>query len=198
MRIVVALQSQEGREVKCKTRGCVRPARGQGLCQICWRRERRSGRLQVIRVPTVQERLLLCSRDAKSVHPRLGTKCKEWTGRLGTDGYGDIRHKHRHLKAHRVAWEEAFGAIPTGMCVLHRCDNRTCINVEHLFLGTRKDNNMDTARKLRHPTKLGPSAAVDIRSRAMAGESARCLADEYGIDPGTVRSIAARRIWSHV
>jgi len=55
-----------------------------------------------------------------------------------------IRHQGY---AHRLAWAEANGPIPEGMAVLHRCDVRTCVNVEHLFLGTLIDNNMDRDRK---------------------------------------------------
>ncbi len=49
--------------------------------------------------------------------------------------------------AHRLAWVEVHGPIPDGLCVLHICDVRNCVNVEHLFLGTLADNNKDKARK---------------------------------------------------
>lgn len=52
--------------------------------------------------------------------------------------------------AHRLAWEEAFGPIPAGMCVLHTCDNRACVNIDHLFLGTYQDNALDMVAKGRH------------------------------------------------
>jgi hypothetical protein len=52
--------------------------------------------------------------------------------------------------AHRRAWEEAFGPIPDGMLVLHTCDVRNCVNPEHLFLGTNKENTQDMVTKGRH------------------------------------------------
>jgi hypothetical protein len=74
--------------------------------------------------------------------------CWIWTGEVGKrHGYGEMRNTHgekkRHLRAHRVAWMLSFGKIPRGKCVLHGCDNRRCVNVAHLELGTYLKNNRD-------------------------------------------------------
>lgn len=71
--------------------------------------------------------------------------CVEWDGALHRDGYGRVGKKR--IALHRLVWEENFGTIPEGLCVLHRCDNPSCINVDHLFLGTQRDNNQDRIRK---------------------------------------------------
>jgi hypothetical protein len=66
-------------------------------------------------------------------------------------GYVRVRVGGRaKVLEHRLAWEMANGPIPAGMCVLHACDNRACINVEHLFLGTYQDNALDMVAKGRH------------------------------------------------
>lgn len=72
-------------------------------------------------------------------------ECLVWTGRVDEKGYG--RTGSRNGGAHRAAWIAANGAIPRGVCVLHRCDNPPCVNVAHLFLGTVADNNRDRHAK---------------------------------------------------
>ncbi len=73
--------------------------------------------------------------------------CVEWTGKVDRMGYGKRQFRRKSWLAHRVAWVEARGEIPDGMCVCHTCDNPTCINPEHLWLGTRTDNNADKIAK---------------------------------------------------
>lgn len=73
--------------------------------------------------------------------------CHEFTGKL-TRGYGRITlRSNRMVYAHRLSWESARGPIPTGLKVLHICDNPRCVNIDHLFLGTQKDNIADCIAK---------------------------------------------------
>ena len=79
----------------------------------------------------------------------LLSECIEWQGARNEKrgGYGVRRFRGRQWRAHRAAWVEAYGEIPEGMLVLHRCDNPPCVNVEHLFLGTQADNLADMTTK---------------------------------------------------
>jgi hypothetical protein len=73
--------------------------------------------------------------------------CLAWTGPYNLEGYGSVWMGARGHAAHRVAWTFARGPIPAGVWVLHRCDNRRCVNPDHLYLGTRADNGIDLAAR---------------------------------------------------
>lgn len=78
------------------------------------------------------------------------SECIEFSGLKDSHGYGKKFKNGKHWKAHRLAWVQVNGHIPAGMKVLHRCDNPACVNVEHLFLGSNKDNSQDMVAKGRH------------------------------------------------
>ncbi len=73
--------------------------------------------------------------------------CWLWYGGVGVFGYGEIWNGARNMAAHRFAYQNLVGPIPEGLCVLHKCDVPQCVNPEHLFLGTKKDNTWDMILK---------------------------------------------------
>jgi len=80
--------------------------------------------------------------------------------------------------------------------VLHRCDNRLCVNPDHLFLGTKQENSIDMARKGRHGRKK--LSAEDIVAIRKDPRSHSVVAAEYGVTFGMIGMIRQRRCWAHV
>lgn len=74
--------------------------------------------------------------------------CWIWTAAIrGKSGYGCLKYRNKIIDAHRVSWMIHYGEIPKGLCVCHHCDNRKCVNPNHLFLGSHKDNMQDCSLK---------------------------------------------------
>lgn len=130
----------------------------------------------------------------------------EWDGFLTPDGYGRGLWMGRQWLAHRRAWAEAHGD-PGDLHVLHKCDNRACVNVDHLFLGTNDDNVADKVSKGRqhHPvgelhgrSKLTDQSVLEIRGRLAAGERQADIATSVGVSVSTISHIKNGRKWAHV
>lgn len=128
--------------------------------------------------------------------------CWNWIGFTEGKGYGIIRINQKQQKAHRVAWELTNGKIPDGMCVLHHCDNRRCVNPSHLFIGTQIENIEDRQNKKRMATgnriaasKLDKTKVEEIRRSKL---KYRELAAIYGVSTRTVSDIRRKIYWSHV
>lgn len=119
--------------------------------------------------------------------------CILWTGRRGDHGYGLASHGRL---AHRVAYEEAHGPIPPGLCICHTCDVRLCVNTEHMFLGTRSDNNRDMFAKGRDrngtSTKLTREQVDEIRS---LDGTYPAIAARYGVSSSCIGYIKRGQTW---
>lgn len=93
--------------------------------------------------------------------------CWLWMGSKEHFGHGHIGNKGKMLKAHRLAWEFENGKIPDGLHCLHKCDNPSCVNPSHLFLGTHQDNMRDMISKNRQSSKLTKKQVIKMRQYYM-------------------------------
>lgn len=124
-------------------------------------------------------------------------KCWEWSAATVTKWkYGAFRYNGKTGYAHRFSWELHNGKIPNGLFVLHKCDNPSCVNPEHLFLGTHSDNMIDMDKKGRRTLrKLTPEIIREIRS---SDESLTSMAGRLGVAISTVGDTRNRKRWEWV
>lgn len=140
------------------------------------------------------------------------SNCWEWTASKSRDGYGSIGYKNKHLKAHRVSFEIFNQKIPEGMQVLHVCDNPSCVNPDHLFLGTQQDNIKDMYNKNREARLKGSkngrsvlteSQVLEIRYEYNKNKSfveglQYQLAEKYGVTKSVILKVISGKSWKHV
>ncbi len=135
--------------------------------------------------------------------PELGP-CWLWTGTIRRKGYGAVTYHGRQWIAHRLAWALTHGD-PGSMCVLHHCDNPPGVRPDHLFIGTKADNNADMNAKRRRKrgaavrnSKLADRSVVAIIGRLADGAIAEAIAKEFGVDRTTIQNVARGKAWSHL
>lgn len=137
--------------------------------------------------------------------PEPNTGCWVWTGPVAPNGYGT----HGTDKAHRVSYRIHNGPIPSGMWVLHSCDNRWCVSPHHLRLGTRRENIDDMVARRRNrvskqqgqknpAAKLTPEGVVQIRARLARGDKHGAIAKDFGVGRFAIWRIAAGTGWTSV
>ena len=123
-------------------------------------------------------------------HVDKSQDCWIWTGHKDKHGYGSLSYEGKHWKTHRLSYYLTHGSIPDGMGVLHKCDNPSCVNPDHLFVGTQSTNVADMKSKLRcaygeksGTAKLTWQQASEIRQLYVPGKrgSAVSLADQFGV-----------------
>lgn len=158
------------------------------------------------RVPDIEIMRRMLEKHSEPV-PECG--CWIWTSR--GHRYGQIRlyagyKKSRVIIASRAAWIVKNGPVPEGMLVCHKCDTPRCVNPDHLFLGTMKDNCADMLRKGRHKCWHGrgmerPNAKLtddDVRAIFNSEDSLDVLAQRFDIHRMHVASIRRAAMWKHI
>lgn len=122
--------------------------------------------------------------------------CMNFPIGINGHGYAIIRNDDgKYVPCHRLAWELKFGPIAQGLCACHKCDNRKCVNPDHLFLGTNADNVRDKISKGRVPSILSPRQVAEIVN---SDESQTVIAKRYGLAQETVSAIKTGKTWRHL
>ncbi len=131
--------------------------------------------------------------------------CLEWPKSRDQHGYGRVYRGTEVGKVHRLSYELAFGPIPEGLDICHRCDNPPCFRPSHLFVGTALDNMQDCKIKDRHSrgvrngsAKLADEDVILIRTLPALGWTHRRIASRFGVNQATINDVLHRKIWTHI
>jgi hypothetical protein len=196
----------------CSRDDCNEPRHAYGYCSTHAARFRKNGHTELLPRKSFEE--LFWEKVDKNGPvpdhlPELG-QCWLWTAsKCKINGYGRVTYRGiRGTNAQRAAYELAYGVeIPPGMLACHRCDVRLCCRPDHLFVGSKGDNNRDRARKGRSRkqrgmdsfnAKLSDDDVRNIRGLVAAGATQASVARRYGIRSGHCSAIVNRRLWTHV
>lgn len=138
------------------------------------------------------------------VHRGAPGECWPWTAARERFGYGRLNVGGRILKAHRLAYVEAYGEIPTGLHVRHKCDNPPCCNPAHLCVGTNANNRADAVERGRskrgdrgHGHKLTLDDALYIRANP-DGLTDPELDVRFGLSRGYAGRLRRGRTWAYL
>lgn len=149
------------------------------LCRRCYSR--------LYARKAIADHAILTDKDVFEHRFDKGDGCWEWKGTRNQTGYGIfLLPGEKPVRAHRYSYEYFVGPIPEGKIIMHICDNPPCVNPAHLRVGTKADNNADTASKRRHHYgldhwngKLTPEQVAEIRAST---ETQRALGKKFGVN----------------
>jgi hypothetical protein len=136
--------------------------------------------------------------------PEPFSNCWLWTKAQSRKGYGYMWLEGKMFRAHRLSWELYRSPIPGKLFVLHRCDVRSCVNPDHLFLGTDLDNWRDALAKKRRRSGIGQDSYsskltdADVLAIRISKEPHRILAERFGVDYTNIWQIKRRKTWTHI
>lgn len=158
------------------------------------------------------ENCLECSTKCKILNRyKIVNGCWEWQGKINESGYGvlNIRENGKKIDVlvHRESYKLLKENIPNGMCVLHKCDNPSCCNPEHLWIGTNKENTQDCVKKGRFCNghlrskasgKLTEDQVIEIREMHKNGINKKEITEKFGISIHHLNGILAYRFWKYI
>jgi hypothetical protein len=183
----------------CSVDSCTKKYYGKGYCEKHYQRVRKTGSPE----DKTGHHVVLVDKFFKRVEKT--EYCWNWTGPK-RKGYGHVWVNGKTVRAHRASWMLVNGEIPDGLFVLHKCDNPSCVNPDHLYLGTHTDNMKDKVERDRcaHLDRRGElggrsvltnEIVLSIRADSRINKD---VAEHYGVDRSTISDIRRRKSWKHI
>ena len=128
------------------------------------------------------------------------TDCWNWIGPVYNSGYGKFSFATTDISAHRFSYELHVGDLERGKVVRHTCDNKLCVNPEHLVMGTHRENTQDMFERRRAPNaQLDPDKVRIIRSmRRESQDTLQAIADKFGVTLRTIEAVMSGQNWGWV
>lgn len=125
--------------------------------------------------------------------------CWVWTGVKDSDGYGRFRFNSKRIMAHRMSYLFTYGYLPSDARVCHTCDNTSCCNPNHLFLGSDSDNIIDCVVKNKHANcKLTADQISPIKNAVYNGVSVKEIALTYNVSQATIYNVLNEKTWWYI
>jgi hypothetical protein len=209
---IVKQEHVKGMSPYCQGKGCRKKSVAKGLCATHYRRFRLYGSPEIVK----QNQVHGLSLEDRFWHYVAKSKgCWLWTGTCDKNGYGRLMIDANPLLAHRLSWNIHYGDIPPtdsrykkgeSKHVLHHCDNPTCVNPEHLYLGTPQDNTNDMWNRGRakpghlvgEKHGMAKLTEAQVREIRQGNETYRVLAKRFGVSATTIADVRHRHIWKHI
>lgn len=184
----------------CSVDSCTNAPQASGMCIKHYARNLRHGDPSLTRVPARDQALTDSQVFQAHCGEPTGDGCIEWMGTRDSYGYGRFIRGGVLYRAARFSYETARGPIPDGMVVRHSCDNPPCVNIEHLSIGTKRDNYGDARSRSRHShgishgnAKITDDDVREIRRMRAAGYSLGSIGKKFKMTETSISNIARRK-----
>lgn len=188
---------------KCSIAYCEFPVIALGLCSRHYQAKRKYGDPETVKQKqhhglTASERFFLYTEKSDG--------CWIWKGFKDPNGYGRLNVNGIPMLASRLSYQVHYGSIPEGKYVCHKCDTPSCVNPEHLFLGTQQDNVDDMISKGRDKKRAlkgmaHPNSKLtddDVRAIKASNEQTKALSRRFKISEAVIHDIRKGKIWRHI
>lgn len=179
--------------MNCTIDNCAKPTVARGMCHKHYKRWQTNGHPGLNTGKGCTDPV----ERFKFLTKRMPNGCLEWQGPIAPNGYGQTKWNRAYFSAHKFSWTLHRGNVQDGMLVLHKCDNKRCVDPEHLYIGTGQQNSADAIARgqIKTGTQHALSKLTDaqIAEARNSAESIKGMAAKFGVHWATLYKALSRR-----